>query len=143
MAFALSPVDIDIGVKLIVAVVLGGIVGLEREFNKSAAGIKTYAIVCLGAALFTAVAATVSVAMAAGVITGIGFLGAAVVFKNENRVTGITTAALIWSIAAIGFAVGIGLYFAAVVSTILIIVILVPVEYVEKKLLKTHNEKGF
>ena len=139
----ITSLEMDILIKLLVSVLLGGIIGLEREFNKSAAGIKTYSIVCLGSALFTLASAIVDIKLAAGVITGIGFLGAAVIFKTENRVVGITTAALVWSTASIGFVVGLGLYFAAVAATILLLVILIPVEYFEKKLLKFHDEKGF
>lgn len=129
--------------KLVLSVVLGAAVGIEREFNRSAAGVKTYSIVSLGSALFTLASAIVDIKIAAGVITGIGFLGAAVVFKNEKGVTGITTAALVWAVAAVGFTVGLGLYMTAITATILLLVILVPVEYLEKKYLKNHIEKGF
>jgi putative Mg2+ transporter-C (MgtC) family protein len=143
MAFGIGPAEMDIMIKLTLAAFFGAIVGLEREFNKSAAGIKTYAIVCLGSALFTLASVIISINLAAGVITGIGFLGAATVFKTEDKVVGITTAALIWSTAAIGFVVGLGLYFAAAVAVVLLLIILIPIEYIEKKILKTHNEKGF
>jgi len=143
MAFGMGPLETDIIIKLLLATFFGAIVGLEREFNKSAAGIKTYAIVCLGSALFTLASVIIDIKLAAGVITGIGFLGAATVFKTESKVVGITTAALIWSTAAIGFVVGLGLYFAAAVTVVLLLIILVPVEYIEKKVLKTHDEKGF
>jgi putative Mg2+ transporter-C (MgtC) family protein len=143
MGFQISQAEIDIVIKLFLSALLGGIIGLEREFNRSAAGIKTYSIVCLGSALFTLASSIVDIKLAAGVITGIGFLGAATVFKSENKVVGITTAALIWSTAAIGFVVGLSLYFAAIASTVLLLIILIPVEMLEKKLLKTHQEKGF
>jgi putative Mg2+ transporter-C (MgtC) family protein len=133
-----STAEIDIVTKLVVAVFLGSVIGLEREYNRSAAGMKTYSIVCLGSCLFTLAALLVNVSIAAGVITGIGFLGAAVVFKNENKVVGITTAALIWTVSAIGFVVGLGYYFAAVVTAILLLVILIPMEMMERKLFKTH-----
>jgi putative Mg2+ transporter-C (MgtC) family protein len=143
MAFSISPAETDMIIKLVISVVLGGIIGLEREYNKSAAGIKTYAIVCMGSALFTMVSAVIDIKLAAGVITGIGFLGAATVFKSDNKVVGITTAALIWAIAAVGFTVGLGFYFTSIISTILLLVILIPIEHIEKKILKTHRDKGF
>jgi putative Mg2+ transporter-C (MgtC) family protein len=136
-----SPLDVAITVKLLLAVCLGAIIGLERELHSSAAGIKTYSIVCLGATLFTAIAATVDIGVTTGVITGVGFLGAATVFKTENKVIGLTTAALIWSTSAVGFAVGIGMYLAAIIGTILIITILYPIEKIESKILKTHHHK--
>jgi putative Mg2+ transporter-C (MgtC) family protein len=144
MAFEIGPAEMDIIAKLLISAFLGGVVGLEREFNRSAAGLKTYAIVCMGSALFTLASALVDLRIAAGVITGIGFLGAATIVKTDNRVVGITTAALIWTVAAVGFVVGMGLYFAAAVATGLLIFILVPVEMFEKKYLdKVHAEKGF
>jgi putative Mg2+ transporter-C (MgtC) family protein len=88
---------------------------------------------------FTLAAATVDVGVTSGVITGIGFLGAAMVFKSENKVFGLTTAALIWATAAIGFAIGIGVFLGAIVATGLILVLLVPVEKLERKILKTHT----
>jgi putative Mg2+ transporter-C (MgtC) family protein len=138
----ISYLELDIVTKLAIAVILGGIIGLEREFNKSAAGIKTYSIVSMGSALFTVASALVDIRVAAGVITGIGFLGAAMVVKTENKIVGLTTAALIWTTAAIGFVVELGMYFAAVAATVILLVILIPVEYFEKKILKTHEEKG-
>jgi putative Mg2+ transporter-C (MgtC) family protein len=139
--FEISPLDIEITIKLILAVSLGAIIGLERELHKSAAGIKTYAIVCLGATLFTLTAAIVDIGVTTGVITGVGFLGAAMVFKSENKVFGLTTASLIWSTSAVGFAIGTGLYFAAIIGTILIMFILYPLEKIEGKLLKTHHQE--
>jgi putative Mg2+ transporter-C (MgtC) family protein len=137
----LSPIDLEITVKLILAVFLGAIIGLERELHKSAAGIKTFSIVCLGATLFTSVAAIVDIRVTTGVITGVGFLGAATVFKSDNRVIGLTTAALIWSTSAVGFALGTGYYLTAIIGTILIITILYPIEKIESKILKTHHHE--
>jgi putative Mg2+ transporter-C (MgtC) family protein len=137
---AISDLEIEIIVKLTLATVLGAVIGLEREFNKSAAGIKTYSIVSLGSALFTVASVIIDIKLAAGVITGIGFLGAATVFKTENKVVGLTTAALIWSTASLGFAVGLGLYFAAIVTTVILLIILIPIEYIEKNIIKMHWE---
>ena len=141
--FEFSAFDFQITIKLLLSVLLGAIIGLERELHKSPAGIKTYSIVCLGATLFTSVAATVDIGVTTGVITGVGFLGAAMIFKTENKVHGLTTAALIWSTSAVGFAIGTGLYLAAVIGTILIMTILYPIERIETRILKTshHNEK--
>jgi putative Mg2+ transporter-C (MgtC) family protein len=137
----MTPLEMEIVVKLVISVALGAAIGLEREFNRSAAGLKTYSIVCMGSAFFTAAAFTVNIAVAAGVITGIGFLGAATIFKTESKVVGITTASLIWAVAAIGFGVGVGMYYASTVATGLLLFILIPVEYVEKKLLKKHESE--
>jgi len=136
--FQISPFEIEIIGKLLLSVFLGGILGLERELHKSAAGVKTYSIVTMGSALFTLSAAAIDVSIAGGVITGIGFLGAAVVFRSENRTFGLTTASLIWSTSAIGFAVGIGYYFAAIAATVLILLILLPIEHLERRYLRNH-----
>jgi len=72
--FEFNALDIEVTAKLLLAVFLGAIIGLERELNGSAAGIKTYAIVCLGATLFTVAAGTVDIGITSGVITGVGFL---------------------------------------------------------------------
>lgn len=133
--------DLEITIKLLLAVFLGAIIGLERELHRSAAGIKTYSIVCLGATLFTSVAATVDIGVTTGVITGVGFLGAATVFKSENKVIGLTTAALIWSTSAVGFAIGTGLYLTAIIGAVLILTILYPIEKIESKILKTHHHE--
>jgi putative Mg2+ transporter-C (MgtC) family protein len=136
----MTPAEIEIITKLGISVLLGAIIGIERELNKSAAGIKTYSIVCMGSALFTLASVLVDIKLAAGVITGIGFLGAATVFKTESKVVGLTTASLIWTVAAIGFVVGLGYYFAAAVATAFLLFILIPLEYLEKKVLKMHRE---
>jgi putative Mg2+ transporter-C (MgtC) family protein len=138
--FEFSSFDIEVTGKLLLAVLLGAIIGLERELHNSAAGVKTYAIVCLGATLFTLAAATVDIGVTSGVITGVGFLGAAMVFKSKSKVFGLTTAALIWATSAIGFAIGIGIFLGAIVATVLIFVILIPVEKMEQKFLKTHHQ---
>ncbi len=141
MVLEISAMEADIIIKLLIATGLGLLIGLERELNKSAAGLKTFSIVCLGSALFTVATVSLNITSAvSGVISGIGFLGAAVVFRGPDKVSGLTTAALVWTTAAIGVAVGFGLYFAAATVALLVLVILIPVEYVEKKLLKKHRQ---
>jgi putative Mg2+ transporter-C (MgtC) family protein len=136
----MTPTEIEIITKLVISMLLGMIIGIEREFNRSPAGIKTYSIVCLGSTVFALASLATDPRAAAGIITGIGFLGAAMIFRTENKITGLTTAALIWAVAAIGFVVGTGMFFAAIATTILLIIILVPVELAEKKLFKTHEK---
>ena len=136
----ISPFEIEIICKLLLSALLGGIIGLEREMHKSSAGVKTYSIVTMGSALFTLSAATIDIGIAGGVMTGVGFLGAAVVFRSENRIFGITTASLIWSTSAIGFAVGINYYFAAITATAIIFLILLPIEHLERRYIKNHAQ---
>jgi len=140
----------EIILRLCVAAVLGAIVGLERERMEWAAGLRTHMLVCLGACLLMIVSAfgfadilgTDHVVLdpsriAAQVVSGIGFLGAGtILFLRQEVIRGLTTAASLWTIAAVGLAVGGGLYLAAICSTTLIVVILAIIKPVEKRLFR-------
>lgn len=109
--------------KLLIAFILGAVIGLDREKHGSSAGIRTYAAVCLGAALFTAIGEHLEDVAAASriianILVGIGFMGAGIIYKNEsaNRSSGLTTAATIWCTAGIGVAVGLNMLIIATVS---------------------------
>ena len=121
-------VDTDIFLRLVLAVVIGGLVGLEREVVHKPAGIRTHMLVCLGSALF--VLATLetlpeeSAKIIAGVATGVGFLGAGTIFRSKSAVHGLTTAASIWVVAALGLAVGVGLYLMSLVAAVLTLLVL-------------------
>ena len=114
--------------RLVLAVIAGGLIGLEREVVHRPAGIRTHMLVCFGAALFVLVTAQTlpnEVArIIAGVATGVGFLGAGTIFKSKNDVQGLTTAASVWTVAAVGLAVGLGYYLMTVIAVILILIIL-------------------
>jgi putative Mg2+ transporter-C (MgtC) family protein len=135
----------DILIRLLAAAVLGSIIGFERERLLWAAGIRTHMLVCVGACLVMIVSAfgfkdslsSQNVVLdpsrvAAQVVSGIGFLGAGAILARGEIVRGLTTAASIWTVAAIGLAVGGGLYFAAGISTAVIIVILAGVKPLEE-----------
>jgi len=111
--------QVELALRLLLAAALGAIVGLEREFRGYPAGIRTMALVCLGAALFTDVSRLMGGddRVAAGVVTGIGFIGAGMIFREGATVKGMTTAATIWAMAAIGLALGNELYLVALVGT--------------------------
>lgn len=122
--------------RLLLSAVLGAVVGIEREMHKRPAGFRTHILVCLGSALFmltsVSVALTYSHAgdadpsrIAAGVVTGIGFLGAGAIIRYGESIKGLTTAASVWVVAAIGLAVGSGMYVAAITTTAIVFVILV------------------
>ncbi|HEY0668478.1 MAG TPA: MgtC/SapB family protein [Sphingobacteriaceae bacterium] len=113
--------------KLLIAFVLGAVVGLDREKHGSSAGIRTYAAVCLGAALFTAIGEHLQDIAAASriianILVGIGFLGAGIIYKNDktNSSQGLTTAATIWCTAGIGVAVGLNMLIIAIVAAVAI-----------------------
>jgi putative Mg2+ transporter-C (MgtC) family protein len=117
--------------RLLLSVVLGGVIGFERERAKKAAGLRTHILICLGACLFTVVSiygfGGDIARVAAGVVTGIGFIGAGAIIRGgrEGIIAGLTTAATIWSVAGIGLAAGAGLYLVAVVATLLILLVLI------------------
>jgi putative Mg2+ transporter-C (MgtC) family protein len=112
--------------RLALAGVLGAFIGLERELRGYPAGIRTIAMVTLGACLFTDISQRMGDAdrVAAQIVTGIGFLGAGVIFREGVGIKGITTAATIWAAAAIGMAVGIELYVVAAVGSVVVFALL-------------------
>ena len=122
--------------RLIMAAVVGGVIGMDRERAHKWAGIRTLLLVCLGSTLFTIVSIygfgdpsdssrlVDPARLAAGIVVGIGFLGAGVILHSEKGVMGLTTAAAVWAVAAIGVAIGCGLYLIAVATAILILVAL-------------------
>jgi len=122
------PVDDQLAIlgRLAFAAGLGGLIGLERELRGYPAGIRTMALITMGALLFTDVSQLLGGddRIAAGIVTGIGFLGAGVIFREGYTVRGITTAATIWAAAAIGMAIGRELYLVAGLGTIIIFVVL-------------------
>jgi putative Mg2+ transporter-C (MgtC) family protein len=124
----MPPVDIEMIARLLLAVVLGILVGVEREIVHKPAGLRTHALVSLGACLFTVISIDFfdvdPARIAAGIVTGIGFIGAGSIIAEKGHVQGITTAASLWCVAAVGLAVGVGAYVLAVVSSVLVFGIL-------------------
>ena len=124
--------ELELFGKVVLAGLLGFIVGLERERMGSAAGDRTFSLVAIGSALFTTLAFDVFGApagsdpgrVAANVLTGVGFLGGGMILKEGGTIRGLTTAAGIWAIAAVGMAVGAERYLLAVLTTVLIMVVL-------------------
>jgi len=130
--------QMEIVYRLLAATLLGAIVGFERELRRTAAGIRTLSIVCLGSAMFTLIALMASTGtdqnpgiITASIITGIGFLGAGSILRTTSDVKGLTTAASIWLVAAVGMAVGYGFYYEAFIVTILAVIVLAMVKLVE------------
>lgn len=115
--------------RLLLAVALGGLIGLERQTHGRPAGLRTHILVCLGSALVMILATSFGPNVdpgraVAGIVTGVGFLGAGVIVKSKELVRGLTTAACIWFVAALGVAIGQGLYVVACASTVIAIGIL-------------------
>lgn len=147
----------EIVIRLVVAAFLGSLVGFERERLHWAAGLRTHMLVCLGSALaiivsaygFRDVLGTPAVALdpsriAAQVISGIGFLGAGtIIFLRREIVRGLTTAAGLWAVAAIGLAIGSGLYIPGVVATAIVLLILAGLKPLERRLFHKRSMKEF
>ena len=139
------PNALDLMVRLFVALILGSIIGLERERQERAAGLRTVTMVSLGSCLFTVVGAygfghTDPSRVAAQIVTGIGFLGAGTIFLRKDLVRGLTTAATIWATAAVGMAAGTAQYFEAVFTTLLILAVLMVLKPIERRFFKRPAE---
>lgn len=131
-----TTLNFDTFIRLVAAVILGGIVGVERELAHRPAGLRTHMMVSLGSCLFTIVSIgfdTDPARIAAGIVAGIGFIGAGTIWAEKDKVRGITTAASLWATAAIGLTAGVGDYPLATTVTLLVCVILLS-KYVFRKL---------
>ena len=122
-------IDPEILVRLLLAAIVGGIIGYERKRLNKPAGLRTHMLVSMGAALFTIVSITSfsnvdPSRVVAGIVTGIGFLGAGTIFREKDTIKGLTTAASLWAVAAIGITAGIGEYAIMATATVLVILIL-------------------
>lgn len=137
--------------RLCVAFVCGACIGIEREYHKHQAGLRTFSIVCLGSALAMLVSIFICQnntnllngdpgRIAAQVLTGIGFIGAGLIIKNEDGISGLTTAASIFMTAIIGLAIGVGMIMTGVVTTALVVIVLVA-SNVGKEIQKKRKNK--
>ncbi|MBU4473200.1 MAG: MgtC/SapB family protein [Candidatus Omnitrophica bacterium] len=135
-------IEMQVLIRLSLSVVLGGLIGLERQLHRRTAGLRTHIVVTLGSCLIMLTSVYVfdiykdqvpldPARIAAGVITGIGFLGAGAIIQDREKVRGLTTAASLWVAAAIGLAVGCGFYSGAIFTTILVVIVLLVLRYIE------------
>jgi putative Mg2+ transporter-C (MgtC) family protein len=129
----------DLTLRLAAGLALGAVIGFEREMHGQPAGFRTHSLVATGAALFTIVSAfgfsgpgADPTRVAAQIVSGIGFIGAGTILQYRGHIRGLTTAASLWSVAAVGMAAGAGLYIMAAVGTALIVVILTVLNGVER-----------
>ncbi|MEC5396718.1 MgtC/SapB family protein [Uliginosibacterium sp. H1] len=135
-------------VRLCVALVLGGLIGLDRERHDSDAGLRTHMLVALGAAMFVVAPAMAGVApgdmsrVLQGIITGIGFLGGGAIIKlsEQEKIKGLTTAASIWLTAAVGIAAGLGREVTAILATVLGLIVLSLLPHLEKHIPRRDHE---
>lgn len=133
--------------KFLLATFLCGLIGLERELRAKQAGLKTMIMIGLGATLFTLLSVKIESnsqdRIASNIVTGIGFLGAGVIFREENRIKGLTTACVIWIVAAIGMAVGSGFYEQAIGVTTLVLLALIIFPYLEGYVIRRSTTREY
>jgi len=137
----IPPQELQLAFDLLFAAVLGGVIGLEREFKQRPAGLRTLILVSVGTALFAATATFAfgeasdgASRIIANIVVGLGFLGSGAVLKTDDTVRGLTTAASIWAVAAIAVAVALNLYFLAIVAEVIVLITLFGLRYLERQL---------
>ncbi len=139
--------------KVGIALLVGTIIGIEREYRGKLAGIKTNALICAASALFTALSLMMSdygstspsstadvTRIVAQIVSGIGFIGAGAIFKSSSKVQGLTTAAVIWTVSALGILVGYGIFLSTIIITFGLIGFLSIVAYIEKRFVKNRSQ---
>ena len=139
---------LDFLLEMMLAVVLGGVIGIERELKDKPAGLRTHILICLGATLFTDLAQRlVGVGgdpgrLAGHVAAGVGFIGAGTILHQRGEVTGLTTAANVWVVAAIGMALGFGAYRDAIAATVVVVLVLAGLGHAERTLDRWASKDG-
>jgi putative Mg2+ transporter-C (MgtC) family protein len=138
--------QLDVAFRLVIASLLGGAIGFEREIHGHPAGMRTHLLVSVGSAAFTVLSIYAFGSgsdpgrVAAQIVTGIGFLGAGSILKSGVTITGLTTAASLWVVAAIGMAAGAGAWGVAIATTIIVMVSLWPLRAVERRFVPRHRD---
>ncbi len=132
--------------KISISLVIGSLLGFEREYQNKPAGFRTIALICVGATLYTILSQRLGSPgstdrVAANIITGIGFIGAGVIFKNNTNVFGLTTAATIWVAAGLGMAVGAGEYVLSVIVLLVVLMVLSLFEYLQERIDVFHKRR--
>ena|ERR1041385_7706315 len=135
-------------IKIFLALVIGSIVGAEREFRNKSAGFRTLILITLGSTLFTILSYRIGMhsapeRIASNIVVGIGFLGAGVIFKTENRVSGLTTASVIWLAAALGMCIGSGYYIFSILITLLALLVLYGFTLMENYIDRAHQSVDY
>lgn len=132
---------------ILISIFIGLLIGAEREYRNKSAGLRTFILVSFGSCLFTILSLKIGVQnpdrLAANIITGIGFLGAGVIFKDDNKIGGVTTATTIWATASLGMAVGSGKIILAFLGMILVLLILSFLTYLQDYIDNHHKIREY
>ena len=135
-----SPLQLSFWIPVLVSLACGTIVGLERQLRGKPLDVRTAVLICLGAHVFIRLAVVISgehadtMRVLGQMVTGIGFLGAGVILTRGGHVTGLTTASVIWSLAAIGASIGFGKYGAAIALSVMVLIVLTILEWIENRM---------
>jgi len=130
-------------IKVGLSIVCGGVLGIERQYKNKTAGFRTIILICLGSTIYTIVAQRMGAGANINIVTGIGFIGAGVIFKDNISVNGLTTAAVIWVSAAIGMAIGTNNYLLAIITSVVTITVLLLFHYLETYIDKVNHTKQY
>jgi putative Mg2+ transporter-C (MgtC) family protein len=140
--------EVALAARLLVAAVLGAVIGLEREYHDHPAGMRTHLLVSVGAAAFTILSIEAFAApgadparIAAQIVTGIGFLGAGAILKDRGAIKGLTTAASLWAVAAVGMASGVAAWGVAIATTTIVVISLWPLHEIERRIVARRDRR--
>ncbi len=132
---------------ILLSIVMGLVIGAEREYKNKSAGLRTLMLVCVGSCTFTILSIKIGVAnpdrLAANIITGIGFLGAGAIFKDENKINGVTTACTIWVTAALGMCIGSGHIYLGLLATLVVLFVLLLLVPLEQWIDRKHKIQNY
>lgn len=142
------PIPLDDVLNILLAVIIGGLIGAEREYRHRPAGFRTLIFICLGATLFTMLSLRLGgnaspVRIAAHMVTGVGFICAGVIMQEGAHLVGLTTAATIWIVAAIGMGIGGGEYFLVFLVTVVVLAVLWAFPMVEDRIYKVRDKRTY
>lgn len=135
-------------IRFLLALLCGAIIGAEREYRNKSAGFRTMILISLGACFFTFISQLIGGTnspdrIASNIVSGIGFIGAGVIFKGDNTINGITTAATIWVVAAVGMGIGAGFYLVSISCSILVTIILSLLSYLQRYIENLNESKKY
>jgi putative Mg2+ transporter-C (MgtC) family protein len=137
----------EMALRLFLSFLVGAAIGLEREYRSKAAGLRTMIVICLGSTIFTEISIRIGAGspdrIASNIVTGIGFLGAGVIFKDGLSINGITTATTIWIAAALGMAVGAGEYSISIAGSLITLIVLTWFEKVKLFISRRHQSRSY
>ncbi|WP_294233040.1 MgtC/SapB family protein [uncultured Chryseobacterium sp.] len=132
---------------IVISVIIGLLIGAEREYRNKSAGLRTFILISFGSCLFTILSLKIGISnpdrLAANIVTGIGFLGAGVIFKDDNKIGGITTATTIWATASLGMCIGSGHIYLALLGVALVLMILTLLSYLQDFIDNRHKIREY